>query len=894
MRILEHRALRGPNLYSPHQTMIMVLDLEELEDRPSDRIPALSEKLLKWLPGLREHRCSPGYPGGFVERLERGTWAAHIVEHLAIELQTAAGMPVGFGKTRETKDPGVYTVVYRYREEESGLAAGRYAVEIVESIADGHDVDVQAMLRRLRELRESSSLGPSTGAIADEARKRGIPVVPLDGSYIQLGLGANQRRLQATLTDRTSGIGMEIADDKKRTKRLLHEAGVPVPRGETVQTLDGALEVAEELGYPVVVKPVQGNHGRGITTNIQTPDELAEAWDRARDVHSRIIVERYLPGSDFRVLLVDHKLVAAARRDPARVVGDGRSTIRDLIEKLNMDPTRGIGHEKALTRVEVDDDTEMMLGRQGLGLDSVPRAGEEVVLKSTANISSGGTATDVTDEVHPQVRALCERVSRIVNLDIMGIDIVAPTLRRPLQETGGGIVEVNAAPGLRMHLAPTHGKPRDVAAPIVDMLFPPGRPATIPVAMVTGTNGKTTTVRLIGHILRMHGGRVGITTTTGVEINEQPVLEGDYSGPSGALALITDPTVDHAVLEVARGGILRRGLPLRDHDVGVLLNIQSDHLGEGEIETLDDLARVKSVVVENVKPSGTAVLNAEDPLVVRLRRELRSNVMLFALDPTNREVVEHLEDGGAAVTVDDGMITIHRGGSKFPLLSPRDVPITLDGKAAFNTQNALAAVAACHALGVPDETICRALATFNPTVGQLPGRMNLLEVDRYHVLIDYGHNESALRALSTVLPEIARGGRILNVGSASGNRRDSDLRGFGRTLATMYDFVYLCDPDTRGRERGEVPNLIREGLLEGGFSEENIRLILDEPEAIRAALDEAQDGDLVVLQVDNVRKAVDQVRARQDRAPAPPRRPRGGPADRPAQEATAAEAAARR
>lgn len=876
MRILEQRALRGPNYYSPHQTMLMVLDLEELEHRPSNEIPGLTEKLLRWLPGLREHRCSPGYPGGFVERLEQGTWAAHIVEHLALELQTAAGMAVGFGKTRETDKDGVYRIVYRYREEQSGIEAGRYAVDLIEAAVEGEDVDIDRILRRLRELCDASALGPSTGSIADEARKRGIPVVPLDGSYIQLGLGANQRRLQATLTDRTSGVGMEIADDKKRTKKVLHEAGVPVPRGETVQTLEGALDAADELGYPVVLKPLQGNHGRGITTNITTPEALTAAWHVATAVHPRVIVEKFLTGADFRILLVDHRLVAAARRDPARVTGDGRLTVRELIERQNADPKRGEGHEKTLTRIRVDQDTETMLRRADLTLDSIPQAGQEVVLKSTANISAGGTATDVTDEVHPQVRAMCERVSRIIGLDIMGIDVVAPTLRRPLAETGGGIVEVNAAPGLRMHLAPTHGKPRDVAAPILDMLFPPGKRATIPVCMVTGTNGKTTTVRLIAHILRLHGGRVGISTTTGVEINEQPILEGDYSGPSGAMAVLSDPTVDHAVLEVARGGILRRGLALRDHDVGVLLNVQSDHLGEEEVKTLDDLLRVKSVVVENVKPTGHAVLNAEDPLVASLRGSLKCKVVLFALDASNPLVREHVEDGGEAVVVDGGHLTIVTGGSRFPLLPVRDVPITLDGKAAFNVANALAAAAACHAMGVSDETICRALSTFNPTAAQLPGRMNLFEVDRYHVLVDYGHNESALRALAQVLPELARGGRILNVANASGNRRDEDLLAFGRTLAEMYDVIYLADPDPRGRARGETARVVQEGVRAGGFATENLHVILDEAEAIRAALDDAEPGDLVVLQVDHVRRAIEHVRARQDRTARPAARTREG------------------
>jgi cyanophycin synthetase len=863
MRILEHRALRGPNYHSRYRTMIMLLDIAELEDRPSDRVPGLAERLVKLLPGLKEHRCSPGYPGGFLERLERGTYAAHIVEHVVLELQTMAGPPVGFGKTRETDERGVYQVVYRYREEDVGLAAGRAAVSLVEDAFAGEAPAVGGVVAELKRIYERSFLGPSTGSIVAEAKKRGIPMIRMDGSYVQLGHGARQRRIQATMTERTSGIGMEIADDKKRTKRILDEAGVPVPTGETVGTLEGALEVAEELGYPVVVKPLVGNHGRGITTNVSTPEGLTAAFASAQKVHPRVIVERYLTGHDYRVLVIDHKFVAAARRDPAQVTGDGERTVRELVEELNADPKRGEGHERVLTRVRLDDDTAYMLRRQDLGLDSVPARGQQVVLKSTANISSGGTATDVTDEVHPHVRAVCERISRLVPLDIMGIDIVAPTLREPLQETGGGIVEVNAAPGLRMHLEPTHGKPRNVAASIVDMLFPPGTPATIPIVAVTGTNGKTTTVRLVSHILRLHGGHVGLATTTGVEIGDSTILEGDYSGPSGATAVLTDPTVTHAVLEVARGGILRRGLGYEEADVGVLLNVQADHLGEGEVRTLDDLLRVKSVVVENVKRTGTVVLNAEDERVAALKPTLERSVVMFAVDPKGRAMRDHLEDGGVGVTVEDDAVTIRGPSGASPIVAVRDVPITLDGKARFNVENALAATAACHALGVADETICRGLQTFNPTVGQLPGRMNLLEVERYHVLIDYGHNPSALRALAGVLPEIAKGGRILNVASASGNRRDEDIREFGKALSAMYDEVFLCDPDPRGREPGETTRLIEEGLRAGGLDGDRVRVMLDENDAINAALDAARDGDLVVLQVENVRRAIQRVRARQ-------------------------------
>ena len=871
MRIIDLRALRGPNFYSPYPTMLMVLDIEELEDKPSDQVPGLADRLTQILPGLKEHRCSPGYPGGFLERLARGTWAAHIVEHVVLELQTAAGMEVGFGKTRETGEPGRYTVVYRYRDEEAGLEAGRMAVDIVESVFAGKRVDIQYMVERLRRIREDSSLGPSTGAIAAEAQRRRIPIIRFDGSYIQLGYGANQRRIQATMTDRTSGIGIEIADDKDRTKRLLRAAGIAVPYGEIVHTLDGALDVAREIGYPVVLKPLMGNHGRGITTNIRTPEELPSAYDLARDVHPRVIVEKFLTGHDFRVMVVDHKFVAAARRDPARVIGDGVHTVEELIHELNADPKRGDGHARVLTKVRIDSDTETMLLKQGLSLDAVPAEGQEVVLKSTANISSGGTATDVTDEVHPMVRSVCERVSRIINLDIMGIDIVAPTLRIPLHESGGGIVEVNAAPGLRMHLDPTHGKPRDIAGPIVDMLFPPGTPATIPMIAVTGTNGKTTTVRLIAHILRLHGARVGLTTTTGVEINDQLILEGDYSGPSGAQAILTDPTVDHAVLEVARGGILRRGLAYEEADVGVLLNVAQDHLGEGEVKTIEDLLRVKSVVVENVKPDGTAVLNAEDALVMSVRERLNSKVALFALDPENEAFRDHLEHGGLGLSLDRETIVIHNGTSKIPLVSVRDVPITMDGKARFNIANSLAAAAACHSLGIPDEVICRGLTTFNPTVGQLPGRMNLFEVGRYHVLIDYGHNAPALKALAGVVAELAKGGRVINVASSSGNRRDEDIRDFGKALAAMYDEVFLCDPDPRGRERGETMEILRDSLHDAGMREEQVHMMPDEPSAITAALDAAQDGDLVVLQVDNIRKAIEHVRARQDTARSPAR-----------------------
>ncbi|HWG90786.1 MAG TPA: cyanophycin synthetase [Candidatus Thermoplasmatota archaeon] len=860
MRILEHRALRGPNYHAHDPVIFMRLDIGDLEKTPSDEIPGFTDRLLEVMPSLREHRCSPGYPGGFVERLRRGTWAAHIVEHVAIELQSLAGMEVGFGKTRTTKQRGVYTIVYRYLDEESGLQAGREAVDLVEAVAAGRVVELQPILRRLHETKDANAFGPSTGALVEEARRRGIPVLRLnEGSYVQLGYGARQQRIQATMTGRTSGIGVEIAGDKDRTKRVLADAGIPVPKGEAVRTLRGALEVAEELGYPVVVKPLNGNHGRGITTNIRTPQDLEAAFETAQKVSPEVIIERYLQGCDFRLLVINYKFVAAARRDPAHVVGNGRSTVRELIDAVNADPRRGEGHERALTRIRVDKVTEWLLAQRGLTLDSVVPEGEVVVLKTTANLSSGGTATDVTDEVHPAVRLMAERIARIVDLDIMGIDVVAPHLRKPLHETGGGVVEVNAAPGFRMHLEPTTGTRRNVAAPVLDMLFPNGSKGTIPIVAVTGTNGKTTTVSLISHILTRNGARVGTATTTGVELQGQVVVEGDYSGPSGAQFVLREPTVDHAVLEVARGGILRRGLGFEECDVGILLNVSTDHLGEGGIDTLEDLSRLKGTVVEAVKRSGTAVLNADDPLVLAFRERLRCNIALFSLDPDNPVLEDHLDSGGCVVTVVGNSIVLRQGLAEFDVADVRDIPLTLNGKATFNIQNVMAAVAAAHALGVPEDVLRGALATFTPSYGQIPGRMNLFDVGGFKVLIDYGHNVAALQALAKVLPYLSHGRRI-NVGSASGNRRDQDLEAFGRTLAGMYDMIFLCDPDPRGRAPGETAQVIERGILSTDFPASRLFVYEDELDAIDAALAEARDGDLVVVQADDIRAAVQRVR----------------------------------
>jgi cyanophycin synthetase len=748
-------------------------------------------------------------------------------------------------------------VVFRYRDEEVGLAAGRAAVDIVRALAEGRDVDLPPIIDDLKEIREDNLLGPSTRSIVEEAASRDIPYIRLNKhSYVQLGHGVNQRRIQATMTERTSAIGMEIADDKMRTKEILERAGVPIPKGENVEEIEEAIDTADYIGYPVVVKPLVGNHGRGITVNVQSEDDLRVAFEQAKRFRDTVVVERYLPGFDHRVLVIHGKFVAAARRDPAMVTGDGKSTIQQLVDQLNEDPQRGYGHEKVLTRVKVDFMTERLLSQMGMDLDTVLPKGEELVLKSTANLSQGGTSTDVTDEVHPFVRHMAERIATIIDIDIMGIDIIAPHLREPLESTGGGVVEVNAAPGFRMHLAPFHGEPRNVAAPVVDMLFPPGTTGRIPIVAVTGTNGKTTVARLVAHILKITGRTVGVSGTGGVVIGNDRVLVGDYSGPEGTLFVLREPTVDAAVLEVARGAILRRGLAYDESDVGIFLNVTGDHLGQEDVDTVEELAEVKAIVAETVKKTGRAVLNAEDPLVVKYKDSIQAKTILFSVDPDLPVLKEHLAGNGTVVTVVDGTIVLRKKALDFPIVDVKDVPLTLEGAATFNVSNALAATAACYALGIPAKGLERGLITFNPSTSQSRGRMNVFDVADFKVLVDYGHNPAAVEALSSVFPSLTSSGRVIGMHSGTGNRRDEEIMEFGRVLGRSYDHIVLTDSDPRRRDLGDTAEVVRKGIAETGFSEDELTIILDVREATRAALDMGRTGDLVVLQCDDVEQVL--------------------------------------
>jgi cyanophycin synthetase len=859
MKILEHRALRGPNRYSRYPTIFMLLDIGEFEDSPSDTIDGFTDCLIELIPSLHNHECSVGEPGGFIQRLRRGTWAGHIVEHIAVELQCLAQMEVGFGKTFDTSDRGIYKVVYRYRVESVGLHAGREAVSLVETVTEKRPFDIDTSVAQLKELREKDLLGPSTRSIVEEAKQRGIPALRLNNvSLVQLGYGSKQRRIQATMTDRTSALGVEIADEKFRTKELLMRAGIPTPKGAIVESVEEAARLAEDLGYPVAVKPEVGNHGKGITARVSNAEQLAAAFAAACEVHDAVIVEKSLTGFDFRVLVIDGKLVAAALREPAHVVGDGTSSIRQLIDKVNSDPRRGVGHEKMLTAITVDAMTERLLSFRGFKLDETLPAEEKLYLKSTGNLSTGGTARDVTDEIHQDVRLMCERVARIVGMDCVGIDIVAPGLDQPLSHGSAGIVEVNAAPGFRMHLDPTEGKPRNVAKPFVEMLFPSDVSFDVPIVAVTGTNGKTTTAKLIAHTLKYSGKTVGFAGTTGVEINGITIVSGDYSGPEGAGIVLREPTVDHAVLEVARGGIIRRGLAFDSCNVGVLLNVKEDHIGVDGVDDLEELALVKSTVIEVVRDTGVSVINADDPISVGLRDRAGGESIFFSLHRDNDTIVQHIGSGGTAVVLEDGFVVIHSSEPSVRLLSVLDAPITLRGIAAFNISNVLAAVASLHGLGIPIDMIRSGIRTFHPSATQNPGRMNLIDFVNFKVILDYGHNVPAVKALGSALQHVTKGRKIV-VAHGTGNRLDEHIRMFGAALADVYDHLIVTDADPRHRFPGETPDLVRAGALERGLAEDKVEVVVDPIEAIDRAFSTVLPGDLIVVQVDEVEPMLNRV-----------------------------------
>lgn len=861
MKIREIRAMRGPNYWSirRHFLIVMKLDLEELEELPTNKIPGFRERLEKMFPSLYTHHCSEGHPGGFFKRVDEGTWMGHVVEHIALEIQTLAGMDVGFGRTRSTAEHGVYNVVFAYMEEKVGVYAAKASVRIAQSLVDNVEYNFEEDIQKMREIREEERLGPSTGSIVEEAKARGIPWIRLNRqSLVMLGYGVNQKRIQATITSQTSSIAVEIACDKEDTKNLLEAANIPVPKGRIIydeEDLDNAIHV---IGFPLVLKPINGNHGRGATINIRTREEAVEALAVAKKISRAVICEKFITGFDHRLLVINYKFVAAAKRTPAMVTGDGKSTIQQLIDEVNRDPRRGYGHEKVLTSIKVDENTQQILNEKSLTLESVIKKDEILYLKSTANISTGGTATDVTDLVHPHNIFMAERIARIIGLDICGIDIMTNDISEPLTESDGAILEVNAAPGFRMHLAPTDGLPRNVAEPVIDMLFPPGQPFRIPIVAVTGTNGKTTTTRLIAHIAKTVGYKVGFTTTDGIYIQNIMMQRGDCTGPQSAEFVLKDPTVDFAVLETARGGILRAGLGFHRCDIGIVTNVAADHLGLRDINTLDDMSRVKSVVVESVREEGTAILNADDELVSNMAKSLKCSIAYFSMDEKNPLIKEHCDKGGLAAIAENGYITICKGNWKIRVEKIVNIPLTFRGKAVFMIQNILPAVLTGFIRNFPIEDIRLALETFIPSPVQTPGRMNMFEFRKFSVMVDYAHNPAGFMAIARFLEKIEAKPKI-GIIAGVGDRRDEDIVTLGALAAKMFDeIVVRQDRNLRGRSEKEIIDLMVKGIhsVDPG---RKYTVIPSEKEAIDYAFKSAQKGSFIIICSDVVPDALEQV-----------------------------------
>ena len=892
MRVVEARAFRGPSIYAYRRVIRMTLDLGELEEYPTSKLGDFTERLIEIIPTLDEHTCSYGERGGFIKRLQEGTWIGHVTEHIAIELQCLAGTPVSYGKTRSTGEKeGEYYVVYSYGEEQIGFLAAHLALRLVDSLLPEHlrgverldrlipvemtgfdgskPFDFQSELTELISAAQDMALGPTTQSIVDEAARRGIPALRLnDQSLVQLSYGKHQKHIVASTTPLTSNIAVEMASDKELTVRLLGDVGLPVPKNVLVRNVDEAVAAAERLGFPLVTKPLDVSHGRGVSLNLNSLDEVRWGYEQAANYTKYVLVEQFLAGKDYRVLVINDKVVAAAERVPAHVVGDGVHTIAELVEIVNRDPRRGLGHEKVLTRITINQQAERLLQQAGFTVNTVLPAGQVFHLRSTANISTGGTAIDRTAEIHYTSSEIARRAARIIGLDIAGIDIIAPDITKPLEEVGGGIVEVNAGPGFRMHLQPSEGTPRNVARPVIDMLFPEPEPARIPVIAITGTNGKTTTSRMVAHMLQLDGKCVGLTTTDGIYINGELYKAGDTTGPWSARMVLKDPTIGAAVLETARGGILREGLGFDRCDVGAVLNVRADHLGLRGINSLEELARVKQLIVEVVRDDGFSILNADDPLTWAMRDVAEGEIIYFSAsgaDGGAERLGPHIAKGGCAVVTQPGvkgeMIAIYHGDQYIPLMWTHDIPATFGGQARFNVYNALAAAAVGHAMKMRVETIRQALGSFSTSFFQNPGRLNVYDEHPFRVIMDYGHNPDALGNMAAMLKQMrTRYKRVIGVLGGTGDRRDEDIIELGQLAGGMVDHLIVKqDENLRGRPSGESAGLIREGAMRGGLSESNITLVLPEPEAVEAAMRMAQPRDLVVIFADLINDVWQQI-----------------------------------
>jgi len=880
MKINSTNVYVGPNIYAGFPVIRHVVDLGVLEEWPSVRLgDEFSNGLLERLPGLHEHGCSYGTAGGFVRRLteDEGTWMAHIWEHVTLELQDLAGSDVSFGRTRSTEDPGCYNMVFAYKQRDVGLEAARIArqllldllpaalkAELTEFIDE--DFDVRDSIEHFVLFAQSKEFGPSTASLVAAADDRGIPWIRLNPySLVQFGHGKYQQRIQATITSETRHIAVEIACDKEDTHTLLRDLGLPVPLQHVVYSEREAQRASRRIGFPVVLKPLNANHGRGVSINLQTEEQVSVAFEDAKKngTGRSVLVESYVVGFDHRMLVVNGELVAVAKRIPGHVRGDGKKTVAELVDDVNEDPRRGIGHEKTLTRLEFDHQAERLLAEAGFSAETVLPDGELFYLRSTANLSTGGTAVDVTDIVHPDNRQMAVRAVKAIGLDVGGVDFLTGDISNSYKDVGGAIVEVNAAPGFRMHVAPSEGQPRDVAGKVMGMLFKVGAPTRIPIAAITGTNGKTTTSRMLSHMMKVAGHVVGMTSTDGVYIDGHLSVKGDMTGPTSAQIVLRDPDVDLAVMETARGGILRSGLGFRSCNVAACLNVASDHLGLRGVDTLEQLARVKRVVVEAA--TDTVVLNADDLLCLEMADYTDATRLCYVtLDPTHSLVREHIRSEGLAVVLEQGingeMITIYDKGAHIPLLWTHLIPATLEGRAIHNVQNAMFASAMAYAMGKSLEDIRHGLRTFNTSFFQTPGRMNVFDEHPFKVILDYAHNPAAVTVMCQLADRMDVHGRRVCVISSPGDRRDEDIKALADAAVGHFDH-YICKADDNRRGRGdrEVPEMIAAQLINQGVSESAVEIVNDEQAAVAHALEICEEGDLLIVFGDDITRCWKQI-----------------------------------
>jgi len=890
MKILKTNLYIGPNQYASFRCIRHVLDIGVLEGWPSAKLGVqFIDGLVAALPGLAEHGCSYREPGGFLRRLREddGTWMAHITEHVALELQCVAGNDVSFGRTRSTGETGQYNMVYAYIHRDVGLAAGELAIKLLMHLLpqevqaqSGFELDPEFdwedELRSFIKRAQRHAFGPSTASLVKAADERDVPWLRLNKySLVQFGHGKYQQRIQATITSETKHIAVEISCDKEDTHHLLNDLGLPVPQQHMVYSAREAVRGARSIGYPVVLKPLNANHGRGVSINLTTDEEVRVAFDVALEQgkSSAVLVESYITGFDHRMLVVGNELVAVAKRVPGHVVGDGKQNIGELIDEVNSDPRRGVGHEKVLTKLELDNQARRLMDNAGYNKGTVLEEGQIFYLRDTANLSTGGTAIDLTDTVHPDNREMAVRAIQAVGLDVGGADFLTDDISKSYKDIGGAIVEVNAAPGFRMHVAPSHGQPRDVAGKVVDMLFPPGTPSRIPIAAITGTNGKTTTSRMLAHIMKACGKTVGLTTTDGIYVDGKQTVKGDTTGPKSAQMVLRDPVVDFAVLETARGGLVRSGLGYDSTNVSACLNVSSDHLGLGGIDTLEDLAKIKRIVVEAA--TDTVVLNADDKNCLLMADYCDADHIFYVTMHHDHALVkQHIDAGGKAAVLEKGMngdmITIYDNCTHISLVWTHLIPATIEGKAMHNVQNAMFAAAMAYSFGENIDQIRLGLKTFNTTFSQAPGRMNVFDELPFRVILDYAHNPAAFETLTGLVDKLDNHNRKIIAVSSPGDRRDEDIFESTRILAGHYDhFILKADDNRRGRGDDEIPQLMKTGLLANGVAEGAITIIADEQEAIRHALEMGGEKDLLVVIGDNVARSWKQIVHFGDAQPTP-------------------------